>query len=677
MDAAAMGRAFVVMPFGRKRDAAGEEIDFDLVYAELIAPALLAAGLQPFRADAETRAGSIHADMFQELLLADLVVADLSIDNPNAFYELGVRHALRDNATVSIFSRQRPWLPFDIIGERSLIYTPLRAPVDRGVVEADRHRLTEMIGATLAAWRGRKTSPVYRMLPNLEEPQWKNLKVGDINEFWQKLENWQSWVTTAVNKQRPGDILLLADEPPNRIVEIEAVQTAAKALLQLNSLRYALVILERGLALDPDNLWFRQNQGLAFGRSGRFADARARLTAVAARHPSGESLGLLGRCYKDQWLRLWRGRKRDGLAAPEVGRQKATAAAAHLERAFESYAHAFRSDPKDWYPGINALTLGSLWHHLTGRVSARADLALITQGVRWTVACSLDACEIACRSEYWPLVTRAELRLVADNDEGCLDDYRAAAAQAVIDSNRFALASTAEQLEMMIDLDFRADIAAKARAEITAAERQLADLLGSRLETPRRTVLFSGHMIDDPARRGAGQVLPERFPAHKVDAAKQAIEAALDGIGAGEGDLGLCGGACGGDLLFAEACLARGMNLDIRLARRVPQYLAESVTFADPDQTWFRLYHRVATDPRTSVLVMPEEVGPAPEGVSVHDRNNRWQLYSALSQELDNVHFVALWDGNPAGGPGGTEEMVRQIRTLTGRAPIIIDPGAL
>ena len=159
--------------------------------------------------------------------------------------------------------------------------------------------------------------------------------------------------------------------------------------------------------------------------------------------------------------------------------------------------------------------------------------------------------------------------------------------------------------------------------------------------------------------------------------AKQAIEAALDGIGAGEGDLGLCGGACGGDLLFAEACLARGMNLDIRLARRVPQYLAESVTFADPDQTWFRLYHRVATDPRTSVLVMPEEVGPAPEGVSVHDRNNRWQLYSALSQELDNVHFVALWDGNPAGGPGGTEEMVRQIRTLTGRAPIIIDPGKL
>jgi hypothetical protein len=667
------GRAFVVMPFGKKTNAKGEEIDFDLVYRELIAPALSIAGLEPFRADVETRAGSIHADMFQELLLADLVVADLTIDNANAFYELGVRHALRDNATVSIFSRERPWLPFDIIGERSLIYAPIRDPVDRAAVEADRAKLAEMIVATLAAWRGRKTSPVYRMLPNLEEPQWKRLKVGDINEFWQKLESWQSWVTTAVNKQRPGDILLLADEPPNRIVEIEALQTAAKALLQLDSIRYALAILERGMALDPDNLWFRQHQGKALGRSGRFADARTRLTALAREHPSGETLGLLGRCYKDQWLQLW---CVEGLTA-EAKRGKAKAAAAHLERAFESYAHAFRADPKDWYPGINALTLGSLCHHLTGKISTKADLALITQGVRWTVACALHACETAGRSEYWPLATQAELRLVADGDEGCLDDYRAAAAQAVIDSNRFALCSTREQLDMMIELDFRAALAEAARAEIIEAERQLADLLGTRTGTPRHIVLFSGHMIDDPAKRGEGKELAPRFPADRAAAAKREIKSALDQIGAGEGDLGLCGGACGGDLLFAEACLARGMNLDMRLAKRVPQYLAESVTFADPDQTWFGLYHLVTTDKRTNVLIMPEELGPAPENVSVHDRNNRWQLYSALSQDLDSVHFVTLWDGKPAGGPGGTEEMVREIRALTGRAPIIIDPAKL
>lgn len=68
--------AFVAMPFGVKKDSQGTEIDFNRVYAELIAPALEAAGLEVFRADEEERAGDIRTDIFQELLLADLVIAD-------------------------------------------------------------------------------------------------------------------------------------------------------------------------------------------------------------------------------------------------------------------------------------------------------------------------------------------------------------------------------------------------------------------------------------------------------------------------------------------------------------------------------------------------------------------------------------------------------------------------
>ena len=64
--------AFVIMPYGTK-----EQIDFNRVYADLIKPALEAAGFEVFGADEEMRAGDIRADMFQELLLADLVVADL------------------------------------------------------------------------------------------------------------------------------------------------------------------------------------------------------------------------------------------------------------------------------------------------------------------------------------------------------------------------------------------------------------------------------------------------------------------------------------------------------------------------------------------------------------------------------------------------------------------------
>jgi hypothetical protein len=74
---------------------------------------------------------------------------------------------------------------------------------------------------------------------------------------------------------------------------------------------------------------------------------------------------------------------------------------------------------------------------------------------------------------------------------------------------------------------------------------------------------------------------------------------------------------------------------------------------------------------------MPDEVGPPPEGTSAHDRNNRWQIHSALSTDLDSLHFVTLWDGKPASGAGGTEQMIKNIRTFTGRAPIIIDPATL
>src|SRR5271155_3251593 len=100
-------RAFVIMPFGEKKAPDGTAIDFDAVYRDLFAPAIAAAGLMPHRADADRRGGSIHLDMFQDLLLAEFVVADLTLDNPNVWYEIGVRHALRAGGAVPAAVRHR------------------------------------------------------------------------------------------------------------------------------------------------------------------------------------------------------------------------------------------------------------------------------------------------------------------------------------------------------------------------------------------------------------------------------------------------------------------------------------------------------------------------------------------------------------------------------------------
>src|SRR5215469_8658315 len=179
------------MPFGKKKLLDGTEVDCDDIYKRLLVPAITAAGLRAHRADADRRGGSIHLDMFQDLLLSEFVVADLTMDNPNVWYEIGVRHALRSGGTLMTYA-VRDRLPFDIAGQRMQRYTLKDGKLDPALVETERKALAEAIEATLGAWRGRRASPVYQQLPSLREPDWKTLKVGDVNEFWQGLETWQS-----------------------------------------------------------------------------------------------------------------------------------------------------------------------------------------------------------------------------------------------------------------------------------------------------------------------------------------------------------------------------------------------------------------------------------------------------------------------------------------------------
>src|SRR5690349_2442184 len=415
-------RAFVIMPFGKKRTPDGTVIDFNGVYKDLLVPAIESAGLMPHRADIDRRGGSIHLDMFQDLLLSEFVVADLTLDNPTVWYEIGVRHALRAGGTVLIYAL-RDRLPFDIAGQRMQRYTLKGGKLDPDLVEVERTALTRAIEATLGAWRGRRASPVYQQLPSLREPDWKTLKVGGINEFWQALEAWQSRIEVARRKQRPGDILVLAEETPNSVLEFEALRTAARALVRLNRPYYALSVIERARKLDPDDVETRQLEAIALGRARRYPEAREALRHLADERKDGETLSLLARTWKDEWTLLWCAhpqRKSDPLGA-------ACDTAATLQSAASAYVEAFRTAPGDYYPGINALTLGRLWEHVTGRAS-RLPLALIAAGVGWAVAAAIERSK-----DYWSLATRAELALIEGRKEDAVDNYAEATALAVAD----------------------------------------------------------------------------------------------------------------------------------------------------------------------------------------------------------------------------------------------------
>jgi hypothetical protein len=84
-------RCFVVMGFGIKTDlATGRKLNLDKSYLALIKPVVESKGITCLRADEIRNSGTIDVPMYQQLLTADLVVADLSTANVNAFYELGI-----------------------------------------------------------------------------------------------------------------------------------------------------------------------------------------------------------------------------------------------------------------------------------------------------------------------------------------------------------------------------------------------------------------------------------------------------------------------------------------------------------------------------------------------------------------------------------------------------------
>lgn len=153
---------FVVMGFGIKTDfATGRKLDLNKSYRLLIKPTVEAKGLACIRADEILTSGSIETPMYRELLKADVVVADLSTANLNAFYELGVRHALRPRTTIVISEDKLPY-PFDLNHIKITSYTHLGDAIDYEEVERFRKLLGETIDDVLNDQE--PDSPVYTFL---------------------------------------------------------------------------------------------------------------------------------------------------------------------------------------------------------------------------------------------------------------------------------------------------------------------------------------------------------------------------------------------------------------------------------------------------------------------------------------------------------------------------------
>lgn len=169
---------FVVMGFGMKTDyESGRTLDLNATYEAIIQPAATEQNLRCIRADEIMHSGVIDTEMYEMLLRADLVVADISTGNVNAVYELGVRHALRPNSTM-IMKEVEGRLHFDLNHVNTFEYEHLGKDIGAREAERAKRELRALIAEVMAAQK--PDSPVYTFLPKLQQPRLTDEEYADL-----------------------------------------------------------------------------------------------------------------------------------------------------------------------------------------------------------------------------------------------------------------------------------------------------------------------------------------------------------------------------------------------------------------------------------------------------------------------------------------------------------------
>ena len=323
-----MKTCFVVQGFGKKTDYTdGRVLDLDASY-EVIKEAVEASGLECVRADEIIHSGTIDVPMYERLLNADLVIADLSTNNVNAAFELGVRYALRPHTTI-VLAEEQFKNPFDLGHIVIRRYQHLGGEV--GFREAKR-LMAELKTAINAIMNNPVIdSPVYTYIPQLRQPE------------LEKSRDQAYALQSPVSNAAPAAVTdITGEDSPNAKVMLDS----ALEKISASDFTSARVLLEEVRKLRPEDSFVVQQLALSTYKSKQPSDVEAlhkacqilqELTPESSNNP--ETLGLWGAIHK----RLW----------------ELTGESGYLHESVAAYERGFNLK-QDYYNGINLAYLLNL-----------------------------------------------------------------------------------------------------------------------------------------------------------------------------------------------------------------------------------------------------------------------------------------------------------------------------
>jgi len=662
-----MTKAFIVRPFGVKQN-----VDFERVDKELIQPALEQLNIIGTTTTAIVEQGNIREDMFELLLIADLVIADVSIHNANVFYELGIRHSLRDKKTFLIRC-SKDEVPFDIKTDRYLSYQEDKPSMALGALVAG-------LKATLLT--DKVDSPVFYMLPKLV--------AQDPEQFLALPPDFGEEVELARAGRQIGKLALLASEAEGFAWQIPAFRSVAEALYKLNDFEASGLYWEKVReAYSYDNEAndqlatiyqrlaeneIKKNPATGWELLTKSDQAVERLLINEEKfeiHKRAEIYSLMARNAKVKWVSSWRD-------APDAEKKVKALQSPYLREAYEEYERAYNEDLNHFYSGINALglltviiclaeSLPDIWS-LEFNTEEEAPQALKKYKARKQELQILVQASIESGKKRPQQNDKVKLWLsISEADLACLTLSKplrvGALYQKVIqESNDLNFDAAKRQLLIYEQLNVQPE-------NVKAALRAFLDAKIFEEQSKLYYILFTGHMIDQPNR-----VLP-RFTPDKEGAVRIAI---MDNVRREIEKItgpvkGIAGGACGGDILFHEVCAELGIATELFLALPREKFVVESVEFAGPQwiERFDELYKKLPRRVLSQTKDLPKWLQKRP-GYTIWERNNLWMLNSALVCGGQNMTLLALWEGKGGDKPGGTRHMVKEAESR-GSKTVVID----
>lgn len=638
--------AFIVRPFGIK-----DGIDFDRVEQELIRPALAALNISGGTTGEFIQQGNIRTDMFEQLLVADLVVADISIHNANAFYELGIRHAFREKRTFLIKS-EGDEVPFDLKTDRYMIY-------DAADPAASLPVFIEALKATLDSQK--LDSPVFQLLPGLEP--------ADPTRFLGVPLDFNEEVQQAESSKNLGYLQLLSAEVDGFAWTTMGLRLIGKTQFELKDWHGARETWEAVRQYEDADLEANTILGTVYQRLGDLVRSDQALQRVLHNRDMSswaraEIRALMARNAKTFWEADWK--EAQGID----GIQEKALASPHLKSSFELYHKGFVDDRNHFYSGLNALAMLTIMTELAAAQSGiweddfdsedeavlqlrklealRSDLVA---GVKLAIESRRTTLAREDQTDIWAEISAADLVMLSSTKPKLVGR---AYKKALAGAPDFACDSARRQLLLYQSLGIMTENTQAALDNIPEVEQ--------RYETPEaapRVVLFTGHRIDSSDRRES------RFPPKKENQARAMILAAVSeekDKAAGK-LLGISGGASGGDILFHEICEELSIPTKMYLALPKNDYIKASI--ADGGLKWVDRFNRLFEEKQPEVLSDTGELSRwlhTKPGYNIWQRSNLWMLHSALAISDDNLKLIALWNGEIGDGSGGTQDMVKRAQ---------------